>query len=290
MDQRDLRLRCPECQQPLRGLTCPDGHTYPVVDGVVVLLKPAFRQRLQQFNDRLVQYRAAEGKRLLDSTVYERLPDAPAVRGDFEWRLRRYDLAVIRGLLRGRGHQRILDVGAWNGWLSHRLAAEGHAVTAVDYFTDCYDGLGARAFYSTEWQALQMDLTDLSPLDQVFDAVVLNRCLQFFPDPAQYVTQIGEKVAPGGMLIATGLAFYKNPTVKAHAVRALQESYRRQYGTDLFLQPSKGYLDFGDRSRLAARGMQLRPYWRLVPANLRSLFWPTRPRYYYGIYAPNAIT
>jgi 2-polyprenyl-3-methyl-5-hydroxy-6-metoxy-1,4-benzoquinol methylase len=257
------------------------------VDGVLVLLKPAFRQRLQQFNARLEQYRAARGKRLLDNTIYERLPYARAVRDDFEWRLRRYDLAVIRRLLRGRRRQSILDVGAWNGWLSHCLAAEGHEVTAIDYFTDRFDGLGACAFYSTSWQALQMDLTDLSSLDQTFDMVVLNRCLQFFSDPARYMTQASGKVAPGGVLIATGLAFYKDPTVKAREVRALQESYHQQYGAELFLHSTKGYLDFGDRSRLAAQGVRLRPYRQLIPANVKSLLRPTRPRYYYGLYAPH---
>ena len=283
-----MHLRCPECHQPLQGLRCPNQHTYAVEDGVLVLLNAAFRQRLQPFNLRLEQYRAAEGKRLLDPGVYEQLPGAQAVRGNFEWRLRRYDLALIRDLLRRRPRQRILDIGAWNGWLSHRLAADGHALTAIDYFTDRFDGLGARAFYSTEWQAIQMDLTDLSPLDQTFDVVVLNRCLQFFSDPAQYVAQASQKVAPGGLLIATGLAFYADPTDKARQVRALQEAYRRQYAADIFLNPTKGYLDFADRAQLTARGLRLHLYWQLIPANLKSLFRPMRSRYYYGVYTANA--
>jgi 2-polyprenyl-3-methyl-5-hydroxy-6-metoxy-1,4-benzoquinol methylase len=260
------------------------------VDGVFVLVKPDFRRRLQQFNAHLEQYRTAEDKRLLDRDAYEQLPNAPAVKGNFEWRLRCYDLAVIQRLLRGRAHLRVLDVGAWNGWLSHQLAAAGHEVTAVDYFTDCFDGLGAHAFYSTTWQAVQMDLTDLSPLDQAFDVVVLNRCLQFFSDPVQYMAQAAAKVAPGGMLIATGLAFYKDPAAKARQVRTLQESYRRQYGSDLFLNPTKGYLDFGDRSRLMAGGVHFHLYRQLAPANLKSLFRPARPRYFFGLYAPNGCT
>jgi SAM-dependent methyltransferase len=235
----------------------------------------------------LEQFRAAEGKRLLDSTVYERLPDAPAVQKDFEWRLRRYDLAVIRRLLQKRPQQRVLDVGAWNGWLSHRLAAEGHLVTAIDYFTDRYDGLGARAFYSTTWQAIQMDLSDLSPLDQRFDMVILNRCLQFFSDPTQYMAQASAKVVPGGLMVATGLAFYQDAGVKAREVQALRDSYRRQYGMDIFLHPTRGYLDFGDHAQLAARGLQLHLYRQLLPANVKSLLWPTRPCYYYGLYQAN---
>lgn len=288
MKREALPLRCPECRQPLEALTCANGHSYAVMDGVLELLTPAFRLRLQQFNACLEDYRAAEGKRLLDSAVYEDLPHADAVRGDFEWRLRCYDLAVIRRLLRGRMPGSVLDVGAWNGWLSHCLAADGHEVTAIDYFTDCFDGLGARAFYGTEWQAIQMDLTDLSPLDRRFDVVVLNRCLQFFTDPVQSMLQAATKVAAGGLLIATGLAFHKDPGPKARAVQTREEEFRRRYGAEFFLHPTKGYLDFGDRARLAAHGLRLFPYRQLLPANLKARLRPARPRYAYGIYTPDA--
>jgi 2-polyprenyl-3-methyl-5-hydroxy-6-metoxy-1,4-benzoquinol methylase len=255
-----------------------------MVDGVLVLLKQSFRRRLAVFTARLEQFRAAEGKRLLDHSVYEQLPDAHALRHIFEWRLRRYDLAVVSELLRNRPAQSILDVGAWNGWLSHRLAAQGHQVTAIDYFTDRYDGLGARAFYSTSWRAIQMDLTDLSPLDERFDVVVLNRCLQYFNDPAAYVMQLCEKVLPGGWLIATGLAFYQASGVQARTLAALQERYRNDYGMELFSHPCKGYLDFVDRARLAASGLALHPYRQLLAANVKSFFLPWRPRYNYLIY------
>jgi SAM-dependent methyltransferase len=255
-----------------------------MVDGVLVLLKESFRQRLHAFTARLERFRDAEGKRILDSSLYEQLPDAPSLRHDFEWRMRRYDLAVIRRILTGRVRQRILDVGAWNGWLSHRLAAAGHIVTAIDYFTDRYDGLGARAFYSTTWQAIQMDLSDLSVLDHCYDVIVLNRCLQFFPDPADYVAHVITKVAPGGLLIATGLAFFQDSSVKVREVHALQESYRRRYDMELFLHPAKGYLDFEDRSKLVAHGLELHLYRQLIAANLKSIVMPTRPRYYYGLY------
>ena len=38
---------------------------------------------------------------------------------------------------------RVLDVGAGNSWLSHRLASFGHQVVAVDRLDDELDGLGA---------------------------------------------------------------------------------------------------------------------------------------------------
>ena len=97
-----------------------------------VLLEKDFRRQLRAFTAGFSALREAEHKRLLDTSAYEKLPFAETVSGTAEWRMWGYDLAVIGKLLGLRGPQRVLDVGAWNGWLSHRLAAQGHHVTAVD--------------------------------------------------------------------------------------------------------------------------------------------------------------
>jgi 2-polyprenyl-3-methyl-5-hydroxy-6-metoxy-1,4-benzoquinol methylase len=38
---------------------------------------------------------------------------------------------------------RVLDLGAGNGWLSYRVATEGHSAVALDIRDDAVDGLGA---------------------------------------------------------------------------------------------------------------------------------------------------
>jgi hypothetical protein len=86
------------------------------------------------------------------------------------------------------------------------------------------------------------------------------------------------------LLIATGLAFFGDARAKVRQVQALQAAFRRQYSMDLFLHPAKGYLDFADKSRLAEIGVRLHLYRQLLPANLRAMFRPMRPRYYYGVY------
>jgi SAM-dependent methyltransferase len=259
-----LSLYCPTCRQPLHveRSICPNGHTFAVTDGVLSLLDAQFARRLQRFNEALAQYRAETGRRLLD----------PA---------RRYDWAVVQKWI-GTRPQRVLDIGAWNGWLSYRLTLRGHEVTAVDYFTDPYDGLAAKQFYPVDWQAIQMDLTDLSPLPPVFDAIILNRCLAFFSDPVAYLAQVQTKLAPGGRILLTGLAFYDDPSAKAQAVAAMTDNYRQQYGLELFLNPTKGYLDGADRRQLAAAGVRLTPYPQLFLANLKAWLLPQHPRYYYG--------
>ncbi|MEZ4768404.1 MAG: radical SAM protein [Caldilineales bacterium] len=51
--------------------------------------------------------RAADAKRLIDPAAYPLLPDGPAVQGNHEWRLRRYDLAVITSLLAAAAQRQV---------------------------------------------------------------------------------------------------------------------------------------------------------------------------------------
>jgi 2-polyprenyl-3-methyl-5-hydroxy-6-metoxy-1,4-benzoquinol methylase len=284
-----MRLRCPNCREPIEAdtLACANQHRFTHdVNGVLVLLSDAFRYELDRFLPGFQALRDAEGKRLLDPAAYEQLPDLPASSGDpqfqLEWRLRRYDWQVIDRMLHGRSGLRILDVGAWNGWLSHRLARQGHDVTAIDYFVDEYDGLGARRFYHSTWQAIQLDLTDLEVIDEVFDVVVLNRCLQFFAEPVAYALYARHLVARQGLLLATGLSVIRDVTRKQREVQQLR-AHLQQHGLDFF-RLLKGYLDRSDTAQLRAAGFDLRKYPQLRLANWRSWLQATRPSYFYGVW------
>jgi SAM-dependent methyltransferase len=285
-----MPLLCPNCRAPIEPATntCAIGHGFIEVDGVLQLLSERFVRRLADFETALSAARKAEGKHQLSVTAYEQLPfsrDADFDAGmALEWRLRRYDLALIQERLSDRPKQRVLDVGAWNGWLSHQLAAAGHCVTAVDYFSDPHDGLRARRFYRAEWRAIQMDLRDPSLLDEQFDLIVVNRCLAFFTDPAAYLHCLKPLVAPGGQLVVTGLQFFWNGTAKAARVAADRQRYRDQYGFELFLFPTRGFLDRADHTRLKIAGLALYPYPQLWAANLKARVLRSRPRHAYGVW------
>lgn len=276
-------MLCPTCREPVdeRSLRCGAGHLFVESGGVLRLLDRGFGERLDRFLTAFQRLRDADGRRIRNFSIFPLLPDA--LSRDPEWRMRGYDLAVIRRLTAGRTRGSALDVGAWNGWLSHHLAAGGHAVTAVDYFVDELDGLGAQRFYPVRWRSVQMDLRDLSVLETRFDLVVLNRCIQFFEDPAAMVTAAAALVAPGGLLVATGLEVFTDPTARRRQVEAMLERHRRQ-GLEPFV-PFKGYLDSQDRCKLHAAELELRPYpqLRMRIARLRSLLVRGRGRQYYGV-------
>ncbi len=286
-----MSLLCPNCREPLHNesLACRNGHTFGREDGVLVLLADDFAPRLRAYEAKLraLRVRAEAGYRRLDADAFVHLPFGPATRGDaawqWEWRFRQMDLSVVLRLITTHTPQRVLDVGAWNNWLSYQLAARGHAVTAVDYFADEYDGLRAQKFYpAVKWRAIQMDLADLSALNEAYDAVILNRCLQFFPDPAAYVEEARRRVSPGGLLIVTGLQFFRDARSKRESVAAFRSKLKRE-GLD-FLRPTKGYLDFDDYACLRTLGLKVRPYARLWLANLRARLRPALPFHAYGVW------
>ena len=155
-------------------------------------------------------------------------------------------------------------------------------MTAVEFFAGP-ESLGAHAHSTTDWRAIQLDLADLSRLEETFDLVVFNRGLQFFPDPPAALAEAARRATPGGRLVVTGLAVFRSPAAVADRVAKERADFRSRHGMDLFLHPAKGYLDRDDLDRLEWAGLRTRPYPALVLANLRSRLDLRPPEYRYGI-------
>lgn len=282
-----MKLRCPECREPLApgGWQCRNRHRFIEDEGVLILLREDFQGHLNTFLDNFSRVRREMHGSTLAPADYPLLPYGKAVADHPEWRLRQLDLEIALALIERRGGPlTILELGAYNGWLTHHLAAPGHDVTVIDYFLDDLDGLKTRRFYREKWRSIQMDMRDTDLLDARFDLIILNRCLQFFADPPAYFDQLAVMLNPGGTILLLGLQMFKDPRMKQAAMARQQAAFRERHGFDNFLVPLKGYLDFDDRKALRRRGVRLIPYARLAVANLRSFLQPSLPRHYYGIY------
>ena len=279
------RLRCPWCRAAIatntRGVFCARGHETPVERGVVRLLGER-RDEVQRFFDGVARRRALEGQMIESDAILEGLPHSLA-REDPGWALRAGELDWLRELLNRvfpdkRTSLSILELGAWNGWLSHNLAELGHQVTAFDESTHPLGGLEAESRYAASWLPVQALTTELDLVEGPYDVVIMNHGVPFAEDPVDYVMRAREKVARGGLLVLLGLSFYPRPRSKAAQVERDRKS--RQAEGLVEVRQFKGFLDLEDRRQLARLGIRfkrIRSLRRLL-GNAVTYLLPWRPR------------
>lgn len=281
-------MLCPECEALLSAeWVCPNGHAWPLVDGVRRCVNAELSRTLDPFLEAFQDHRTVRDQRIMEPALFHRLPEAGVDRDPGLWNLRKYDLDLIGRLLFERapsGGWRILDVGAWNGWLSHRLSAMGHRVTATDVFIDPHDGLGAVRHYPHQFMAVQADQERLHLFEGPFDMVVAQRCAGYFVDLRRSIQQLQALVAPGGVLLFTGVNIYRDPrTIRAQLAQEARH-FAERYHLPYFFKPAKGFVDADDASLMEQHGIELRPYPQLRWKNWINRPLTRKPQYHYGIW------
>ncbi|MDX2078500.1 MAG: methyltransferase domain-containing protein [bacterium] len=276
-----MMLLCPICHTPLHleSLRCVNGHEFSrIADDFFNLLSPDLSARL----DAIARYREKVRDNLPTITDYESLPYNMA-KTHFEWRHRAQSADIALRLIQQHAPKTILEIGGWNGWLTHHLAKFARVISA-DFFADEHDGLGAMNHYSAKWARLQMDITDLTILAEKFNMVVINNGLHLLPNPLGTIQQAQQLVADGGVLVVLELPFIKNPTQRIAQLRELETRFTQGGGEgSLFLYPTKGYLDPSDRYAMQKMGLRLRPYPR-YKAILKAMLLPHAPMTTYGVW------
>jgi SAM-dependent methyltransferase len=161
------------------------------------------------------------------------------------------------------GPTHILDLGAGNCWLAHRLAASGHRVVAVDCLDDDVDGLGVYRHYPVSFVAVQADFDALPFEPSQFEVVVLNGALHYALDPIATLRGAQAMLAPGGTIAVMDSPMFGSD----RAGMAMLDAQRRRWADATGegpVQPGVGYLTFS----LMARAAEL--------LRLRAEFFPSR--------------
>ncbi len=280
-----MRLHCPICREslPIEALICPNGHAFSrTSDGIPNLLSPELSARL----DAIARYREKIRDQLPTISDYEGLPQNLA-ESHFEWRGRAQSLEMIKRLIQKYQPKSFLEIGGWNGWLTHHLANYGET-TAVDFFADSHDGLGAMTHYQARWNRVQMDITDLTILDGYADMVIINNGVHLLENPIQTIRQAQHLVADGGVLVILDMPFYRNPTQRVAQLAGIEAQFSANGGEgSLFLYPTKGYFDSSDKIALRGMGVHLRPYPR-YKMWLKAKILPSAPMVMVGIWHHSA--
>jgi SAM-dependent methyltransferase len=154
----------------------------------------------------------------------------------------------------------VLDLGAGNCWLSHRLAARGHRPIAVDIFTDERDGLGAARHYPNVFPVIESDF-DCVPLPaKSFDLAIFNASFHYSVDYFRTLAEVRRCLTPSGLFVILDTPVYR---LREHGTRMVEEkhaSFLRQYGFRSDALPS---IDFLDLSTIQALREGLRIDWRI---------------------------
>jgi SAM-dependent methyltransferase len=229
------RWRCVTCAQP-----------YDEGDGVLRWITAARLATVEPFLSQYRSVRERDGYRVPSAEYYRRLPVVTADDPQFVvWQVRRESFVRLRQLLLSRFRQHrpsVLDLGAGNGWLSHRLADVGCRPVAVDVLDDDVDGLGACRHYDRPFTRVQADFDDLPFAPRQFDAVVFNGSLHYAPDVPATLARASALIAPGGVLaVVDSPAFVSARHGEAMCARN-EERFRRDYGLAVPVRPGQGFV------------------------------------------------
>lgn len=262
MLDRPPKLLCPTCGTAIdfEKMACEKGHVVAKRNGVYQVIEEELQPKLKAWLKDLKVFREKWPSSKIPTDLYEYLPSRAESDDVDIWIKRQEDLDWIRKQVTGRSSLDVLDLGAWNCWLSNNLTKDGHRVIACDYFDDLYDGLGARVHYKNPaWWSLQIEVDRPELWDEQFDLIIFNHNFDYFGDAIAVVRGYMELLKPGGILLLMGCHFYVDETGVKKMVELHNREFKKASGLDIFVKPSKGYVTYEDRNVLSSMGFDFSP-------------------------------
>jgi SAM-dependent methyltransferase len=228
------------------------GHSVEVRDGIVRCLTPEAVERADPFLKQYRLVREREGYCPARAEYYRGLPKVG--RSDphaAEWRIRKESYRHLQRVAFSREERlRVLDLGAGNGWLSHRLAERGHRVVALDQSDDERDGLGVCRVYRVPFAAVQADFHQLPFQPGAFDAVILDAALHYASDPVAVMNEARRMVVPGGTIAVVDSPMFADERDGDGMVRDKRWQLKHVHGLD-DVSTGVGYLTYDWLDRTA---------------------------------------
>ncbi len=211
----------------------------------------------RKFLDDYRYIRYSEGRGSDTSDYYRALPACDPSRQDaamWAMRAKTYRYFVENTLkplaVQVRKPLDVLDLGAGNCWLSHRLAACGHRPVAVDIFNDERDGLRASRHYPNALRVIEADFDHLPVASKSFDLAIFNASFHYSVDYFHTLSEIRRCLRPSGLFLILDTPIYR---LKEHGARMVEErhaAFLKRYGFRSDALPSIEFLDIGTLNTL----------------------------------------
>jgi SAM-dependent methyltransferase len=239
-DRSALGLCCPRCKTDLVETQPCDvcGFELKREQGIVIALDPKRLKHYERFTTEYQSIRAAEGRGSEGPDYYLGLPHVDATghnSGQWKIRAKSYEY-LVRNILPSAGEGRyVLDLGAGNCWLSHRLAQRGHNTVAVDLLTNAQDGLGAAVHYERSLGAriprFQAEIQHLPFQAGQFDVAIFNASFHYSENYELDLQEVFHCMKPGGFVVICDSPWYSQETHGQRMVEERHASYRERFKT-----------------------------------------------------------
>jgi SAM-dependent methyltransferase len=222
-------------------------------------------QARRTFLDQYATIRHAEGRGSEDPEYYRALPwrDLSGRNAD-QWRIRAcsygcFERSILLPEARRAGRPlRVLDLGAGNGWMSHRMAMRGHDAVALDIFIDRLDGLSAIHHYKERVRGVAAEFDCLPFRDRAFDLIVFNSSLHYSSDYRRTLLEARRCLRPSGQLIVIDSPVYKEPDHGERMRAERQVFFEKTYG---FRSDALRSIEYLDEPMLASLATELGLVW-----------------------------
>ncbi len=226
-----------------------------------------FTPAVDRFRRDYGAYRAEEG-RGYDGAELLSLPYLKTGPFARQWavRARTFDAFmkhVVRPMARAAARPlRALDLGAGNGWLSYRLAREGHGCTAVDLRDDGVDGLGAAAGFPADFDRLVASFDDLPLPSGSVDLALFNASLHYATDLEATLAEAARVVRACGRIAILDSPFYARDQDGDAMVSEKHEAAQARFGARAESLLALPFIEYLTRERLARASAPLGLEWR----------------------------
>lgn len=273
-----MNLICPRCRGDLK-LEAPDqlrcekeALIFHRVDGIWRFLLPERESHYQRFIRDYEAVRRFEGRFSADASYYRALPFQDLSRRfSSDWKIRAASFRLLQKILPPKSS--ILDLGAGNGWLSNRLALDGHDVFAVDLLVNSEDGLGAWQNYETAFTPIQAEFVHLPFSSTSVDAVIFNASFHYSESYGETLAESLRVLQPNGFLVIMDSPVYHDANSGKKMLAERKAQFLSRYGFASDSIRSEGFLTY---DRMNELGKKLGIQWRhLVP--FYGLQWAFRP-------------
>lgn len=224
-------------------------------EGFYEIISKEEKEKLNYFLSCFEKYRKENNERITDVSLYKNLPFSIHSKS---WKAKQKDIKIIENLIGNRNNLKILDVGCWNGWLCNYLTKKGHQVVGTEIFTDEFDGLKAMKHYQNKFTLLQLLPEEIHRIQDKFDLIIFNRNWAYFTKNQTVFNYAKEMLSKNGIILFTGLTFYRNPKRIIKNLATLNHQFKLTYNIPILYKPSKGYLDEKESLFFKRNGIKLK--------------------------------